>query len=625
MHFGPEDTPRHDQEPVPTQTERFADIDQQVVTKLHEVLGITPSNVRLFIRTGNHVLDKNHLDFIAENAITHVAGERDVEGLLQAYKDAQKPEKITVKVLWSRVVEAVFQPGIGSSPIAEQTDNAAVKSLIDSNVRMTALDGDSQAIFDLWRVGRPESIVALGSASVAGLVLVLTGVSIEKYRQDKISKRLFLALAGGSTLALGAAVAVPSLMPNVSHSIIDSRVIETQVMYDRLRAGRSDERLTIFGSFNELLLRRRNEIMALNLWNVLSRAKDISGGETESIFSYFGKAHSEIIGLFLEGPQEAERLVRDFARLLLTEGMNFLITQSQTDATVRIQDSLLEWFTAFADATTVGPQHSLRPETIGAAIPTARTVFIDVLLEQIAIELLYTNTMPNERFTRLSRLLEAIQNYIEKENRDTISELQHITRGNVGSSAEALSIPLDAETEDKLLDTVVFGNHDVRLFLQQSATQRGTIGSGGRHDAEIASQKTTEILTGLCTYGGQYHICKLRMYRTLSNSIVTKYELQLADGHKYYFNRREYVKSDALPAGHASSDKRYIHEVALAPHRGARYTQRMDVVLSNRRPDAFLSTSQVYFESSPSNPHDPFPIDMLSMDTHMLELITDYE
>lgn len=458
--------------------------------------------------------------------------------------ESMVPKAFALKSLLFRILN----PGIGASSTERDYHDKALKLLLESDFIVSTADGDSNQLWES-REKPPDLDFYLNT----GMILALTGVSVLAHKKRKVSRRKFLgflskAAGGAAAITVGEwlrSLTFPSPIP-LKRSVLSDQVNDAQIALERTEFLGDGQDATL-GTFTEILIERRNEMMALNYWHTIA----LTSGDIQHqnrILAYMGRGHGKAIDNFLEGPNELEQKLSAFAESLLTDGLIYTVesslsdkAHSEADHVFLARNVILGWANFFEDATSIGTRIPTKTET-HTNIPTAKTVFIDVLISQL--EILANNDHRSQTEEIIFKALQgAIRHYTEN--------IDHITKNVLPSIYDTLDIaPMTPPPEEIQDQPEIVGMS--RIFLESYNAGFGERKDGTLHISdtvvvEAASQeKSFEVPIGLVKTEGKYAPVSMQFIEDKSNETVTTTKTMLTVyGAKKIFDPKTYNRVTA--------------------------------------------------------------------------------
>jgi len=492
-------------------------IDREVAAAIHEYLGLSPDRVKCFIRAGHHVVKLNHIEFMNREKVTHLMGELSLKNLKKILIPEEKTDYAPLSYKLKRIFNRIINPGIGSSNAEHTFHDEAIKTLLKNGFTVSTADGELEQLFK--EHSKPSNIFYYAGL---GLLSGLAGASVVAKSKQDISRRKFLGdFFGGLTVAAVAiwmrSVTSPVTVPLQRFFIVE-KANEAQILLEENGVLGNDKDNPL-GTFTEILVQRRNEIMALNYWHTIATTTSEQGAQNR-ILAYMGVGHGKAIDDFLEGPKTLEQKVFSFAHNILSTGLSEVIDRSLKDdmssqaktnsISIGIR-TVMGWSLLFEDPITLGK--NIKNDTSPVDVPsTARTVFIDALMAQLN-EL----SQKNDRSEREELRLKVLQTCVKS----LIDNMKLFSSKTISSLMEAAGIKKDTatvETEDPL---TVTGLSD--KFVDGFTAGNGQMENGvvrlidSTISERYSSVKPYEVDIGFVKFKGRY----LPVSLTFSHSKTT--------------------------------------------------------------------------------------------------------
>ena len=520
-------------------------IDAEVSKAIEQYLGLSQKDVECFIRPGNHVLDKNHIELIKSKKINHVMGEISLASLSRILlydTDYTAPLSLKLKNLLNRVLS----PGIGAADIERRYHKEALKALLENNFTISTADSDAD---QLW-ISKKET-PNLVFYSGMGILSALLGISALAKSKNKVSRRKFLSIISGVSGAAALAgieewlraLTVPSPIP-LRRTPIFEHGTDAQIALEKTGFMGDDLDETL-GTFTELLVDRRNEIMALNYWYNIAATSNADSDEQNRILAYMGVGHGKAVDNFLEGPSVLEKKVYNFAEAILTDGLDTSLQTMLNDSTIddgiyifNGKLTVLGWSAFFEDAVSIGKNVPEGIDDDSRMPSTARAIFIDALLDQLEKLSIDHNSELNElKFQVLQAAAADLTQNMELTARDTIPSIRE--------SVEIKHTVVDARSITDELKIVGMSDKITEAFN----IGQGEMIDGVLHlrDTQIAESHSTtkphEIGIGLAKYRGRYEPVTLRFFgNELSGTFYASKQIKSVYGYEQNIQTLKYRK-----------------------------------------------------------------------------------
>lgn len=536
----------------------FAEIDAKVSHAIEQFLGLKKDEVELFLRPGNHVLGREHVKFIRENKINHVTGEIETDSLLyylnpnyriDAGLDVEQesePQTLSLRDKLRQIFVRMKNPTIGSTRYQYDMHQEILETLFENGFLLSSTDSDVTALYEDREV--PAHLISTAAGS---LIAVLMGTAALSKLGHKMTRREFLRkVAKGSTL-LGAAslaswlgsIGVPIPTPMKRTPIVE-RGIEKQIAFEELQSNLSDTD-PLFGEFTEIFVKRRNEIMALNMWHTLSQTTLRDSEHQNRILSYFGYGHGEVITDFIQGPEYLTQQVEKLAREICTTGLKQMIAdrisadpeEFQRVTIVELALVLHKWSKLFANTAVFGKDPQINISTVANAPENARSVFLRVLKETLQD---HENKEADSRVKsiELQALFETLLLCI-----GDVHDLPKFTQ-TINTSSEVLEQP-----EQVLRATDVITGYEKKIEIAVNKTV-GTVTdlgveavvSGVYIFSMYQEELPLELPVGIWKHNGGFVPFKTVIKQIADDRIETYQEIILKNGVKKLVNKRSFSR-----------------------------------------------------------------------------------
>lgn len=539
-------------------------IDSRVAEAIEQFLGLKKQDVRLFLRPGNHVLGAEHVRFINENNINHVSGEIGVDSLLYylnpdyridaGFEEESIPEETenslgafeSLKNKLRRVFVRMKNPTVGSTTSQYDIHKTIIETLFEKGFSLSSIDGDTTALYEDREV--PAHLI---SASASGLIAVLLGVSALSKLGHTMTRREFLQKTAKTTAALGMlsfASWIGSTVIPIPTPLKRSKLFETgvdkQISFEELQSKLKNID-PMLGEFTHIFVKRRNEIMALNTWHIVSQTTVANAEQQNRILSYFGYGHGEIIDEFVKGPEVLTKQIENFAKELCTTGVQQMIQERTTAdpdeyhrvTIVEVAPVLYQWSKLFADTALFGKNVEINEDTVENAPENARAIFLRVLHESLQTLEEKEKDVPVKSI-ELQVLFEALKLCIAD-----IHELPQFVQ-TVNTNERVIEKP---EEILRAKDVITGYEHKIKTAVEKTV---GTVLDGGVHAVIsgvhifrfLKETPPFELNQGVWKHNGEFVPFKTVIKQIADDRIETQNEITLKNGVKKIVNKRVFTR-----------------------------------------------------------------------------------
>jgi hypothetical protein len=420
------------------QTDR--EIDRKAALAIEKFLGVKPSRVLVFFRMGHHKLTEAYLRIIEKLRINHLALElgpgqmSELENALrlasqdspqqagQDEKQAGEEKNVTRRQLLQGVWERFRYLGQGDPEEQVSYHRQLLGELLKRGVTVSLTDADARAV-------RKEENLPVDFVFYIVLVYLMLSAATsadafsaaaKATREKKFPRSIFLLWSGRGILSaaylsiFGRIYAAAKPLPSYPTNRIPvvEEAVDLQVLLEGLVDKRRGHQPTM-GTFSEVLNYHRNLIMTLNLWHLVALESSLVSGQSR-ILAMAAPTHGKVEDLFLEGPEYLEAEVRKLAEMLLSTGLDSLISRHNGNYN-DIVNALHDWGKFFTKPLRVGTTQRTQRALTACRVPaSAQTVFVEALLKEFGKQKNRSgrNDSPSKKF-RLAVLRNVVKKVVD--------------------------------------------------------------------------------------------------------------------------------------------------------------------------------------------------------------------